>query len=82
MCGIERSAIYLCPNRICKGVFDGLSNYMQTVNCQCGGRGFLGTSVCANEGSCYPRFPEYKQCTDLNYCPSGWACNRIIYFYL
>ena len=82
MCGIGRSAIYLCPDKICKRRNDGISNYATTTNCQCGGRGFLGTSVCGYGGSCFKKYPEYNQCTNLNYCPYGWACNRIIYFYL
>ena len=82
MCGIGKSAIYLCPDRICKGTFTGLSNYQATVSCQCGGLGFLGTSVCANEGSCFKKYPEYKECTSFNSCPPGWACNRIFYWYL
>ena len=79
MCGIGKSAIYLCPDKICKGTFTGLSNYQATNYCQCGGRGFLGTSVCAYEGSCFKKYPEYKECTSSNSCPAGWACNRIIY---
>ena len=79
MCGIGKSAIYLCPDRICKVTFAGLSFFQATKNCQCGGRGFLGTSVCDYEGSCFKKYPEYKECTSSNSCPPGWACNRIIY---
>ena len=82
MCGIGQSAIYLCPNKVCRETFIGLSNYMRTVNCQCGGRGFLGTSVCANQGSCFKKYPEYNEFTSSNSCPSEWDCNRIIYCYL
>ena len=78
MCGIGFSAIYLCPNRFCRDGSNGLSQYKQTSNCQCGGKGFLGTSVCAN--SCFERYPEFYQCNSANRCPSEWSCSRKFIF--
>jgi len=82
MCGIGLSAIYLCPNRFCRDRSTGqLSQYKKTSNCQCGGKGFLGTSVCENQGSCFERYPGFFQCNPFSIkCPPGWACNRKLMF--
>jgi len=85
MCGIGRSAIYLCPDKNCRFSFSGVSRYQPTVSCQCGGEGFLGTSVCANQGNCYERHNGFYQCTSQRSIPTGWWGNRksrIILFFL
>ena len=76
MCGIGRSAIYLCPNNKCRVRFNGLAYYKPTMQCQCGGEGFLGSLVCDNQGSCFEKYPGYYECTSSNSCPPGWACGR------
>lgn len=76
MCGIGKSAIYLCPDKICRSKFYGMSNFYPTENCQCAGKGYIGSNACAKSNNCFERTPTFSQCTSLNVCPKGWSCNR------
>ena len=75
MCGIGRSAIYFCPDEICRGSRNGVSYFESTVNCQCDGKGFIGTRLCAYDGSCFSKTINYYECVLSNVCPKNWTCN-------
>lgn len=77
MCGIGKSAIYLCRDKECSFQFNNQKTYPRPKeNCQCGGKEYLGNPVCATGLGCFQRTEEFFQCSSENFCPKGWKCNN------
>ena len=78
MCGIGRTAVYLCPDDLCSHNKFGLLVNLPKENYQCGGKGYIGPTTCANSANCWAKTPEFSQCYSKP-CPSDWACGMFIF---
>ena len=76
MCGIGKSAIFLCPDYLCSHNHFGLFVNLPKENYQCGGKGYIGPTSCANSRRCVSRTADVSQCFSSDKCPDGWVCGK------
>ena len=73
MCGIGRSAIYLCHKTICTHPdINCIFSYPPIpAYCQCGGTGYLGGTICDTGVSQFKYSAVYSQCLTHNIARSA-----------